>query len=151
MESKAFDVEAFLNPPEGARNVVEYRRGETIFTQGTASNDVLYIQTGGVKLSVISKAGKEVVMAMLGPGDFFGEGCLAGQPLRMSAATAVTPSMILRVGSGPMVRLLQRQHAMATRFVTHMLSRNIRLEEDLIAQLAVSRRKRVAGGWDSLP
>jgi CRP-like cAMP-binding protein len=139
-----FDAQAFLDSSGIARTVVAYGRGETIFTQGDACEDVLYIQTGGVKLSVLSKTGREAVVAMLGPGDFFGEGCLAGQPVRMGSATAITPSVILLVGKSKMVRLLHRQHAMSDRFIAHMLSRNIRIEEDLIDQLFNSSEKRLA-------
>ncbi len=102
------------------------------------------IQTGGVKLSVLSKAGREAVVAMLGPGDFFGEGCLAGQPLRMGSATALGPSVVLFVGKKAMVRLLHKQRAMSDRFIAHMLARNIRIEEDLIDQLFNSSEKRLA-------
>ena len=104
----------------------------------------MYIQSGGVKLSVLSKAGREAVVAMLGPGDFFGEGCLAGQRFRMGSATAITPSSILLVSKKNMVRVLHRQHAMSDRFISHMLSRNIRIEEDLIDQLFNSSEKRLA-------
>jgi CRP/FNR family cyclic AMP-dependent transcriptional regulator len=140
----AFDAQAFLNSSGIAKTIVEYGRGETIFIQGDACKDVLYIQTGGVKLSVLSKTGREAVVAMLGPGDFFGEGCLAGQPIRMGTATAITPSVILLVGREKMVRLLHKQHAMSDRFISHMLSRNIRIEEDLIDQLFNSSEKRLA-------
>jgi CRP/FNR family cyclic AMP-dependent transcriptional regulator len=140
----AFDAQAFLDLPGIAKTIVEYRRGETIFTQGDVCEDVLYIRTGGVKLSVLSKTGREAVAAMLGPGDFFGEGCLAGQTVRMGSATAITPSVILLVGKEKMVRLLHRQHAMSDRFISHMLSRNIRIEEDLIDQLFNSSEKRLA-------
>jgi len=102
------------------------------------------VQSGGVKLSVLSKTGKEAVVAMLGPGDFFGEGCLAGQTVRMGSATAITPSAILRVEKAQMVRLLHRQHDMSDRFISHMLTRNIRIEEDLIDQLFNSSEKRLA-------
>src|SRR4029434_2471287 len=102
------------------------------------------IQSGVIKLSVLSKTGKEAVVAMLGPGDFFGEGCLAGQPFRMGSATAITPSAILLVGKEKMLRLLHKQRAMSDRFISHMLARNIRIEEDLIDQLFNSREKRVA-------
>jgi CRP/FNR family cyclic AMP-dependent transcriptional regulator len=140
----AFNAQAFLNRSGTAKTIMEYGRGETIFTQGDACDDVLYIQTGGVKLSVVSKTGREAVVAMLGPGDFFGEGCLAGQPLRMGSATAITPSVILLVGKEKMVRLLHKQHAMSDQFISHMLSRNIRIEEDLIGQLFNSNEKRLA-------
>jgi CRP/FNR family cyclic AMP-dependent transcriptional regulator len=139
-----FNAQAFLGSSGIAKTVAEYSRGETIFTQGDVCEDVLYIQTGGVKLSVRSKIGREAVVAMLGPGDFFGEGCLAGQPVRMGSATAITPSVILLVAKEKMVRLLHKQHAMSDRFISHMLSRNIRIEEDLIDQLFNSSEKRLA-------
>ena len=139
-----FNAQAFLDSSGIAKNIVEYGRGETIFTQGDACEDVLYIQAGGVKLSVLSKTGREAVVAMLGPGDFFGEGCLAGQPVRTGSATAITPSVILLVGREKMVHLLHQQHAMSDRFISHMLTRNIRIEEDLIDQLFNSSEKRLA-------
>jgi len=140
----AFNAQAFLDSPGLAKTIVEYRRGESIFAQGDACLDVLYIQSGGVKLSVLSKNGREAVVAMLGPGDFFGEGCLAGQPVRMGSATAITPSVVMLVGKQKMVKLLHKQHAMSDRFISHMLSRNIRIEEDLIDQLFNSSEKRLA-------
>ena len=139
-----FNAQAFLDSSGVAKSVVDYARGATIFTQGDLCEDVLYIQSGGVKLSVLSKTGREAVVAMLGPGDFFGEGCLAGQPVRMGSATAITPSVIRLVAKEKMVRLLHRQHAMSDRFISHMLSRNIRIEEDLIDQLFNSSEKRLA-------
>jgi len=139
-----FNVEAFLDSAGVARKVVEYRRSEAIFTQGDPCDSVLYIQKGGVKLSVLSKTGREAVVAMLGPGDFFGEGCLAGQPVRMGSATAITGSTILQVDKDQMVRLLHKQHALSDRFITHMLARNIRIEEDLVDQLFHSSEKRLA-------
>jgi CRP-like cAMP-binding protein len=140
----AFNAQAFLDSSGAAKTIVEYNRGEAIFTQGETSEHVLYIQAGGVKLSVMSNTGREGVVAMLGPGDFFGEGCLAGQMVRMGSARAVTPSVILRVTKAKMVRLLHRQHGMSDRFIEHMLSRNIRIEEDLIDQLFNSSEKRLA-------
>jgi CRP-like cAMP-binding protein len=104
----------------------------------------MYIQTGSVKLSVLSKTGKEAVVAMLGPGDFFGEGCLAGQKFRMGSATALTPSAILFVDKAKMIALLHRQHAMSDRFISHMLTRNIRIEEDLIVRPVQPAEKRLA-------
>jgi CRP-like cAMP-binding protein len=140
----AFDAQAFLDSSGVAKTIVEYGRGESIFTQGDACEDVLYIQSGGVKLSVMSKTGREAVVAMLGPGEFFGEGCLAGQPVRMGSATAITPSVVLLVAKEKMVQLLHKQHAMSDRFIAHMLARNIRIEEDLIDQLFNSSEKRLA-------
>jgi CRP-like cAMP-binding protein len=139
-----FSAQAFLDSSGVAKTVAQYGRGEAIFTQGDASEHVMYIRSGGVKLSVLSKTGREAIVAMLGPGDFFGEGCLAGQQLRMGTATAITPSEILLVRKTEMVRLLHKQHGMSDRFITHMLARNIRIEEDLIDQLFNSAEKRLA-------
>ena len=127
-----------------SKTVVQYGRDEAIFTQGDVCEDVMYIRSGGVKLSVLSTAGKEAVVAMLGPGDFFGEGCLAGQAVRMGSATAITPSAILHVSKASMGQLLHQQHEMSDRFISHMLTRNIRIEEDLVDQLFNSSEKRLA-------
>jgi CRP-like cAMP-binding protein len=121
-----------------------YRRGETIFTQGDACDDVLCIRTGGVKLSVLSKTGHEAAVAMLGPGDFFGEGCLTGQQNRTGRATAMTPSVIVVIGKKTMARLLHSQHAMSDRFISHILSRQIGMEEDLVDQFFSSSEERLA-------
>ena len=139
-----FSAQGFLESAGAAKTIVRYARGQSIFAQGDPCDHVLYIQTGGVKLSVLSKTGREAVVAMLGPGDFFGEGCLAGQPLRMGSATAIAPSTILLVGKQAMVRLLHKQRGMSDRFIAHMLARNIRIEEDLIDQLFNSSEKRLA-------
>jgi len=139
-----FDARAFLASSRIARTIAEYAREETIFTQGDVCRHVMYIQSGGVKISVMSKNGREAIVAMLGPGDFFGEGCLSGQPFRLGSATAITPSAILLIDKGRMVRLLHQQHAMSDRFISHMLARNIRIEEDLIDQLFNSSEKRLA-------
>ena len=147
MESKtkgAFNVQAFLGSAGVARRIVDYRRTEVIFAQGDPCQSVLYIQRGGVRLSVLSKAGREAIMAMLGPGDFFGEGCLAGQSVHTGSATAITSCTILLVDKDQMVRLLHKQHALSDRFIAHMLARNIRIEEDLIDQLFNSSEKRLA-------
>ena len=147
MESKPkgrFDVQAFLDSAGIARRIVAYQRGEVIFAQGDPCDNVLYIQKGGVKLSVLSTTGREAVVGMLGTGDFFGEGCLAGQSVRMGSATAITSSSILHVDKAQMVRLLSKQHALSDRFITHMLARNMRIEEDLIDQLFNSSEKRLA-------
>jgi len=139
-----FNAEAFLKSAGVASRVAHYGRDEAVFTQGDACDHVMYIQAGGVKLSVLSKIGREAVVAMLGPGDFFGEGCLAGQPFRMGSATAITPSTIMLVAKDKMIRLLHSEHAMSDRFISHLLSRNIRIEEDLIDQLFNSSEKRLA-------
>jgi CRP/FNR family transcriptional regulator, cyclic AMP receptor protein len=139
-----FNVQAFLDSAGVARTIVVYQRGESVFTQGDTCSHVNYIQAGSVKLSVMSKLGKEAVVAMLGPGEFFGEGCLAGQSIRMGSATALTPTTILEVEKEEMLRLLHKQHAMSDRFITHMLARNIRIEEDLVDQLFNTSEKRLA-------
>ena len=139
-----FNAQAFLDSAGIARKIVEYRRAEVIFTQGDPCEHVLYIQSGGVKLSVLSKAGREAVVAMLGPGEFFGEGCLAGQSVRVGSATATTDSAVLLVDKDQMVGLLHKQHALSDRFIAHMLARNIRIEEDLVDHLFNSSEKRLA-------
>src|SRR5438874_695781 len=120
--TSGFNVEAFLESAGLSKKIVNYGPSEVIFAQGDSCDSVMYIQTGGVKLSVLSKAGREAVVAMIGPGDFFGEGCLAGQPVRMGSATAVTPSTVLCVGKNKMDGLLHKQHAMSDRFISTMLA-----------------------------
>ena len=139
-----FDVRSFLESEGVSRRNVEFQRADVIYSQGDSCDTVMYIRSGGVKLSVLSKTGREAVVAMLGPGDFFGEGCLAGQPVRMGGATAVMDCTILFVGKKAMVSLLHKQHALSDRFIAHMLARNIRIEEDLVDQLFNSSEKRLA-------
>jgi len=139
-----FNAQAFLDSAGIARKIVEYRRAEVIFAQGDPCEHVLYLQSGGVKLSVLSRAGREAVVAMLGPGEFFGEGCLAGQSVRVGSATATTDSAVLLVDKDQMVGLLHKQHALSDRFIAHMLARNIRIEEDLVDHLFNSSEKRLA-------
>ena len=139
-----FDAQVFLDSAGVAKKIVGYRRGEVIFSQGDPGDHVLYVQKGAVKLSVLSKAGRRAVVAMLGPGEFFGEGCLAGQPVRMGSASATMASTILLVDKEKMVGLLHQQHGMSDRFIAHMLARNIRIEQDLVDQLFNSSEKRLA-------
>jgi CRP/FNR family cyclic AMP-dependent transcriptional regulator len=140
----AFDAQAFLDSAGVARKVVDFPKRAKIFAQGDAAKHVLYIQLGGVKLSVVNETGKEAVVAVLRPGDFFGEGCLAGQPLRMGSATSTAPTTVLVIDKDEMIRVLHAEHAFSDRFITYMLSRNIRVEEDLIDQLFNSTEKRLA-------
>lgn len=140
----AFDAQAFLDSAGAAREVAAYRRSEVIFSQGEAGDSVFYIQAGGVKLSVLSTTGREAVVAMLGPGDFFGEGGLAGQSVRKASATAITPATALVIGKAEMVRVLHAEHALSDRFITFMLGRNIRIEEDLLDQIFNSVEQRLA-------
>jgi CRP/FNR family cyclic AMP-dependent transcriptional regulator len=143
-KTPVFDAQAFLDSAGVARKVVEFQRNATIFTQGDPAKNVMYIQTGGVKLSVVNEVGKEAVVAMLGPGDFFGEGCLAGQKVCMGTATASTPTTVLAIEKEEMVRVLHGEHEFSDRFIKYMLSRNIRVEADLIDQLFNSTEKRLA-------
>ena len=140
----AFDAQAFLDSVGVARKVTEYNKKQAIFSQGDPAKNVLYIQKGGVRLSVVNQIGKEAVVAILGPGDFFGEGCLAGQPIRIGSATAIAPTTVLVIEKKEMIRVLHSEHAFSDRFISYMLSRNIRVEEDLVDQLFNSSEKRLA-------
>jgi CRP/FNR family cyclic AMP-dependent transcriptional regulator len=140
----AFDVQAFLDSAGIARRIVEYRKSQKIYSQGDPATSVFYVQNGGIKLSVVNEVGKEAIFAILGPGDFFGEGCLAGQNVRMGTATAITPTTLLVIEKNEMIRVLHAEQAFSDRFVSYMLSRNIRIEEDLIDQLFNSSEKRLA-------
>jgi CRP/FNR family cyclic AMP-dependent transcriptional regulator len=140
----SFDVQAFLDSAGVSRKVREYRRSEKIYSQGDPATGVIYIQRGGVKLSVVNEVGREAVVVILGPGDFFGQGCLAGQTIRKGTATAITPTTTLTIRKKEMVRMLHEQHAFSDRFISYMLGRNIRIEEDLIDQLFSSTEKRLA-------
>jgi CRP-like cAMP-binding protein len=139
-----FDAQAFLESASLSRKVVTYRASAIVFSQGDAADEVLYLQDGTVRLSVLSKSGREAVLALLGPGNFFGEGCLAGQTVRMGTATAVTPTRVLVIGKPEMVRLLHEQPDLSDRFLSYVLTRNIRIEEDLVDQLFNSSEKRLA-------
>jgi CRP-like cAMP-binding protein len=139
-----FNAQAFLDSPGIARQVIEYRRSDVIFTQGDPSDHVLYIQKGSVKLSVLSITGREGVVAILGPGEFFGEGCLAGQSVRKVRAMAMTDSAILFVDKREMEQLLHRQSGMSDCFIAYMLARNIRAEGDLLDLLLNPSEKRLA-------
>jgi len=143
-QKRAFDAQAFLDSAGVARKVVEYPRSQKIYSQGDPTKNVIYIQKGGVKLSVVNEVGKEAVVAILGTGDFFGEGGMAGQPVRMGTATAIAPTTLLVIEKNEMIRVLHAEHAFSDRFVSYMLSRNIRIEEDLIDQLFNSSEKRLA-------
>jgi CRP/FNR family cyclic AMP-dependent transcriptional regulator len=139
-----FDAQAFLDSAGVARKVVAFRRAETIFTQGDPAKTVMYIQQGGVKLSVISKTGKEAVLAIMGPGHFLGEGCLAGQSIRMGTATAMMSSTLLVIDKHEMIRVLHAEHGLSDLFISYVLARHIRVEEDLVDQLFNSSEKRLA-------
>jgi CRP/FNR family cyclic AMP-dependent transcriptional regulator len=143
-KNSAFDVQAFLDSAGVERQILKFRKSEKIFCQGDPTRGVKYIQKGAVKLVVINAAGKEAVVAILGTGDFFGEGSLAGQPVCMATAVAIEPTSILFIEKKEMVRMLSQEHKLSDLFITHMLARNIRIEEDLIDQLFNSSEKRLA-------
>ena len=142
--SRAFDVKLFLDSAGLGRKIAKFQGKETVFAQGDPAKNVLYIQEGGVKLSVVNETGKEAVVAILGPGDFLGEGCLAGQSVCMATATTVAPTTALVIEKDEMIRLLHGEHEFSDRFIAYMLARNIRVEEDLIDQLFNSSEKRLA-------
>ena len=128
----------------GVAKAVAYRKGQVIFSQGDSAGTVFYIQKGGVKLTILSERGKEAVVAILGAGNFFGEGCLVGQLVRMATATAIASSSVLRIGKKDLIRVLHEEHTFSDFFIRYALSRNIRIEEDLVDQLFNSSEKRLA-------
>jgi CRP/FNR family cyclic AMP-dependent transcriptional regulator len=139
-----FDPQEFLDTAGVSRKIAEFRRNESIYTQGDSAHSVMYVQKGGVKLSVVNGSGKEAVVAMFGPTDFFGEGCMAGQTVRMGTATAVTPTTLLMIDKGELLRVLHAEHELSDHFIRYMLAHNIRVEEDLVDQLFNSSEKRLA-------
>ena len=140
----SFNAQAFLDTAGVARKVMDYHRGESIYSQGDTAETVMYVQKGGVRLSVVNGSGKEAVVAMFGPTDFFGEGCMAGQSLRMGTTTAVTPTTLLVIQKEELLRVLHAEHELSDHFIAYMLAHNIRVEEDLIDQLFNSSEKRLA-------
>jgi len=139
-----FDLKVFLTKANGGRTTAEYRTNDSIFVQGDTADAIFYIKEGKVKLTVLSKQGKGAVVAMLQDGDFFGEGCLAGQPARTASATAMSECSVMKLQRAAVLRLLHEQPSFAERFRAHLLSREIRSEEDLVDQLFNSSEKRLA-------
>jgi CRP/FNR family transcriptional regulator, cyclic AMP receptor protein len=140
----AFDAEAFLESAGAARRVVSYPRGKIVFSQGQPSDAVMYIQKGSIKISVLSRTGKEAVVAILGPGDFFGEGALTGQSIRIGTATAATSTTVLIIEKAAMLQLLRDEPTFSERFIAYILARNLRIEADLVDHLFNSSEKRLA-------
>jgi CRP/FNR family transcriptional regulator, cyclic AMP receptor protein len=140
----AFNLKLFLDSAGLGRTVVGFKAKETIFAQGDPAKTVIYIQEGSVKLTVVNETGKEAVVAILGPGDFFGEGCLAGQAICMATATTITSATLLVIEKDKMIRVLHDEHEFSDRFIAFMLARNLRVEDDLIDQLFNSSEKRLA-------
>jgi len=143
-DNRPFDVKRFLNSTGLGRKIRKFRREETVFCQGDPSKTIMYIQEGDVRLTVVNTAGREAIVAILGAGDFFGEGCLAGQSICMATATAVAPTTVLSINKSEMVRVLRKEHKFSDQFIAYMLTRNIRVEEDLVDQLFNSSEKRLA-------
>jgi len=139
-----FDSKAFLSTIDGGRKIAAFAKKQTIFVQGDSSGAVFYIQKGKVKLTVVSKIGKEATIGILNEGDFFGEGCLTGQALRMCSATAMADCSVMQIDKKSMMEVLHREHAFSDMFVAYLLARNIRYEEDLVDQLFNSSEKRLA-------
>jgi CRP/FNR family cyclic AMP-dependent transcriptional regulator len=139
-----FKVDEFLSTINGDKTILDFRKNRTVFAQGGPADAVFYIQKGKVKLCVISKQGKEAVVAIHGEGDFFGEGCLSGQSLRLATAMAMTECVITRIDKAAMVRVLHDEPKFSERFMSHLLARNSRVEEDLVDQLFNSSEKRLA-------
>ncbi len=143
-KSHEFDVKQFLDSSGLGRRVVKFRAKETAFVQGEQAKNVLYIQEGGIKLSVVNKTGREAVVAVLGSGDFLGEVCLAGKSNYLTTATAIAPTTVLVIEKKEMIRVLHGEHAFSDRFIAYMLARNVRVEADLVDQLFNSSEKRLA-------
>jgi CRP/FNR family transcriptional regulator, cyclic AMP receptor protein len=139
-----FEVVKYLESPGVRRKVTNYAKGRRIFSQGDRCETVLYLQAGVVKIAVTSPTGKEAIIALLQPGDFFGEGCIAGQPSRVATATAMESVAVLEIESQEMIRIIHEEPTFSDRFVAHMLKRNVRVEEDLVDQLFNSSEKRLA-------
>jgi CRP/FNR family transcriptional regulator, cyclic AMP receptor protein len=146
-QSKAklpFDPKVFLAKVNGGRSISDYRKDQIVYTQGEPADSVFYIQSGKVKKTVVSKQGKEAVVGLFGAGDFFGEGCLTGQPLRLSTGRAMAESVIVRITKADVFRVIHEEPAFAELFIAHLLARNSRVEEDLVDQLFNSSEKRLA-------
>src|SRR6202140_3445208 len=141
---RKFDPQTFLSTIDGGRTISSFSKKQTIFAQGDSSDAVFYIQEGRVQLTVIATGGKEATIGILNEGDFFGEGCLAGQPLRMCSATAMADCSVMRIDKKSMIEVLHRERAFSDMFVAYLLTRNVRYEDDLVDQLFNSSEKRLA-------
>jgi CRP/FNR family transcriptional regulator, cyclic AMP receptor protein len=139
-----FDPKVFLAKVNGGRSISNYRKNQIVYTQGAPADSVFYIQSGKAKKTVISEQGKEAVVALFGTGDFFGEGCLTGQPLRLATVRAMTECVIVRISKADVTRVIHEEPAFAELFIAHLLARNTRVEEDLVDQLFNSSEKRLA-------
>jgi CRP-like cAMP-binding protein len=143
-EKRPFDPKVFLSKVNGGRTVSNYRKNQIVYSQGAPADSVFYIRTGKVKIAVLSEQGKEAVVSILGKDDFFGEGCLAGQARRLATVTTMTECVIARMKKKDITRVIHKQPAFAELFISHLLARNVRVEEDLVDQLFNSSEKRLA-------
>jgi CRP/FNR family transcriptional regulator, cyclic AMP receptor protein len=143
-KKRPFNVKVFLSTIEGGRTVATYRKDQKVFSQGDPADSVFFIQNGKVKVYVLSEQGKEAVVALHGSGDFFGEGCLTGQPLRLATVSPITESVVMRIDKAAMLRVLRNEPKFSERFMSFLLARNARVEEDLVDQLFNSSEKRLA-------
>ena len=141
---KQFDAKVFLTEANGGRTIGQYRKNQIVFAQGDPADSIFYVQTGKVKITVVSEQGKEAVVAILGADDFFGEGCLIGQPRRFATATAMTESSIMRLAKVAVTDVIHKEAAFSEMFISHLLSRTARIESDLVDQLFNSSEKRLA-------
>jgi CRP/FNR family transcriptional regulator, cyclic AMP receptor protein len=141
---RKFDPQAFLSTINGGRKIEDFPKKQTIFAQGDSSDAVFYIREGKVKLTVVSKTGKEATIGILNKGDFFGEGCLTGQPRRLCSATAMTDCSLMKIDKKSMMKVLHEEHTFSDMFVAYLLTRNIQYQEDLVDQLFNSSEKRLA-------
>jgi CRP/FNR family cyclic AMP-dependent transcriptional regulator len=141
---RQFDLKTFLSTIDGGRTIAAVLKKQTIFAQGDSADSVFYLQKGKIKLAVVATSGKEATIGILNEGDFFGEGCLTGQPLRMCSATAMTDCTVMRIEKKSMMDVIHREHSFSDMFVAYLLTRNIRYEEALVDQLFNSSEKRLA-------
>jgi CRP-like cAMP-binding protein len=139
-----FDPKEFLSKVNGGRSISDYQNGQIVYTQGEPAGSVFYIRSGKVKKTVVSEQGKEAVVALLGTGDFFGEGCMTGQALRLATVSTITECVIVRISKADINRVIHEEPAFAELFIAHLLARNSRVEEDLVDQLFNSSEKRLA-------
>ena len=143
-KKRPFNVKVFLNTIDGGRTIATYRKDQKVFSQGDPADLVFFIQKGKVKVYVLSEQGKEAVVALHGSGDFFGEGCLTGQPLRLATVSPITESVVMRIDKAAMLRVLRNEPKFSEMFMSFLLARNARVEEDLVDQLFNSSEKRLA-------
>ena len=139
-----FNVNAFLNTVDGGRTVATYQKNETVYSQGDPADSVFYVQKGKVKVCIVSEQGKEAIVALHESGDFFGEGCLSGQPLRLATVSAMMDSVVTRIDKASITRVLHEEPKFSEMFISYLLARNARVEEDLVDQLFNSSEKRLA-------